>query len=223
MWMTPWHEEQKRQCAQVIIFNKAAFNWQRNKRMEWWYYCSLHYDECFLSLPNNAYAYFALFLICAKIQSKKAMQVIIFNKAAFNWQINKRKEWWYYCSLFSPCLTMHMLTLHFSQAVQKFSPKNVSQYPPKSHTMNTTSLTLILVSMLVANATASLTFGQNWILNNPTPLKPIIIQCEGGTIAITMTGNDDQGWKLNVGATNDCNVLAQEFGTRKATGEKIKA
>ena len=119
---------------------------------------------------------------------------------------------------------MHMLTLHFSQAVQKFSPKNVSQYPPKSHTMNTTSLTLILVSMLVANATASLDIsGQNWRLSNPTPLEPIIIHCViPGTIGITMTGsNDVQGWELNVWATvGDCYLFDQEFGTRKATGEK---
>ena len=117
---------------------------------------------------------------------------------------------------------MHMLTLHFSQAVQKFSPKNVSQYPPKSHTMNTTSLTLILVSMLVANATASLTFGQNWSFSDPTPLEPIIIQCKSeGTIAITMTGKDVQGWNLNVWATDAiCYLEDEEFGTRKATGEK---
>ena len=47
------------------------------------------------------------------------------------------------------------LTVHFSQAVQKFSLKNVSQYPSKSQTMNTISLTLILASVLVANATAA--------------------------------------------------------------------
>ena len=120
---------------------------------------------------------------------------------------------------------MHMLTLHFSQAVQKFSPKNVSQYPPKSHTMNTTSLTLILVSMLVANATASLTFPQTIeksfiVLSNPLPLEPIIIRCKSdvNAVGITMTEEPKTGWKLNVGMTQGC--WMQDVSTRKATGEE---
>ena len=162
---------------QVIIFNKAAFNWQRNKRMERWYYCSLHYDECVshfsLSLPNNAYAYFALFSSCTKVQ-----------------------------------------------------PKNVSQYPPKSQTMNTTCLTLILVSMLVANATASLAFPQTpvtWTQVNP-PSKPIVINCrqaaEPASVDITMTEVTDGVWELNVKATPGCTMETME--SRKDTGYNLQ-
>ena len=126
--------------------------------------------QSLLSLPNNAYAYFALFRSSTKVQ-----------------------------------------------------PKNVSQYPPKSQTMNTTCLTLILVFMLVANATASLTFPQtiekSWtLLRNPS--EPIIIHCESkvNTVAITMTEEQKTGWTLNVGMTQGCRM--QEFSTRKATGEE---
>ena len=88
--------------------------------------------------------------------------------------------------------------------------------------MNTTSLTLILASMLVANATASLTFPQTIekslkVLKNPLPLEPIIIHCKSdvNTVAITMTEEPKTGWKLNVGMTRDCRI-----STSKATGEE---
>ena len=91
--------------------------------------------------------------------------------------------------------------------------------------MNTTSLTLILASMLVANATASLTFPQTIeksfrVLSNPEPLEPIIIRCKSdvNAVGITMTEEPKTGWKLNVGMTQGCR--RDDVSTRKATGEE---
>ena len=140
--------------------------------------CSLHYDKCVSKLPNNAYAYFAIFSSCTKVQ-----------------------------------------------------PKNVSQYPPKSQTMNTTCLTLILVSMLVANATASLAFPRQapveWTLN-PINDPGKIIDCRPDNINVAqlsraVTGSDitidakldESGvWKVSVEAPSECRVVEFDISNR---------
>ena len=96
------------------------------------------------------------------------------------------------------------LTMHFSHTVQKFSPKNVSQYLRKSQTMNTTCLTLILASVLVANATAASQLDETLVTSST-----VMINCIARPVDVTVGIGERQEsglWEFNIKAPTKCSV-----------------
>ena len=109
------------------------------------------------------------------------------------------------------------LTMHFSQAVQKFSLKNVSQYPPKSQTMNTICLTLILASVLVANATAASQLDLTLVTSST-----VMINCITSPVDVTVgIGERHESGLLefNIKAAEKCIVdtVATSISNREGT------